>query len=60
MNYLYDSMSTGSADRFEIIIVGGGPIGIACGLEAQKADLSYCIIEKGCLVNLYGDRKSVV
>jgi thioredoxin reductase (NADPH) len=37
--------------RYEIIIVGGGPIGLACGLEAQKADLSYCIIEKGCLVN---------
>ena len=37
--------------NFDIIIVGGGPIGIACGLAAQKAGLSYCIIEKGCLVN---------
>lgn len=36
---------------FDIIIVGGGPIGLACGLEAQKAGLSYCILEKGCLVN---------
>lgn len=37
--------------HYDIIIVGGGPIGIACGLEAQKAGLSYLILEKGCLVN---------
>lgn len=36
---------------FDIIIVGGGPIGLACALEAQKAGLTYCILEKGCLVN---------
>lgn len=44
-------MSTATDNRYEVIIVGGGPIGLACGLEAQKAGLSYCIIEKGCLVN---------
>ncbi len=37
--------------HFDIIIIGGGPIGIACGLEAKKNGLSYLIIEKGCLVN---------
>ncbi len=36
---------------FDIVIVGSGPIGIACGLEAQKQGLSYLIIEKGCIVN---------
>ncbi len=36
---------------FDIIIIGGGPIGLACGLEAQKAGLSFLILEKGCLVN---------
>ncbi len=35
----------------DIIIIGAGPIGLACGIEAQKANLSYLIIEKGCLVN---------
>lgn len=35
----------------DLIIVGGGPIGIAIGLEAQKAGLNYLIIEKGVLVN---------
>src|SRR3954466_16193958 len=35
----------------DLLIIGGGPIGIACGLKAQKAALSFVIIEKGCLVN---------
>lgn len=38
-------------NHYDVIIVGGGPIGIACGLEAKKAGLKYCIFEKGCLVN---------
>ncbi|MFN3848720.1 MAG: YpdA family putative bacillithiol disulfide reductase [Spirosomataceae bacterium] len=36
---------------YDLIIIGAGPIGLACGIEAQKAGLSYLIIEKGCLVN---------
>ena len=36
---------------WDIVIVGGGPIGIACGLEAKKLGLSYIILEKGCIVN---------
>ncbi|MCX2839335.1 YpdA family putative bacillithiol disulfide reductase [Salinimicrobium sp. MT39] len=36
---------------FDVIIVGGGPIGIACALEAKKNGLSYLILEKGTLVN---------
>lgn len=35
----------------DVVIVGGGPIGIACGLEAQKKGLDYVIIEKGPIVN---------
>jgi len=34
-----------------LIIIGGGPIGIACALEAQKNGIDYLIIEKGPLVN---------
>lgn len=37
--------------HYSIIIIGGGPIGLACGIEAKKAGLSYVILEKGCLVN---------
>lgn len=35
----------------DIFIIGAGPIGLACGLVAQKADLSFVIVDKGCLVN---------
>jgi len=38
-------------NQYDLIIVGGGPIGIACGLEAKKAGIDYCILEKGCLAN---------
>jgi thioredoxin reductase (NADPH) len=35
----------------DVIIIGAGPIGINCALEAKKKNLSYLIIEKGPLVN---------
>jgi len=38
-------------NHYTIIIVGGGPIGLACALEAKKAGLDYLILEKGTLVN---------
>lgn len=37
--------------HFRIVIIGGGPIGLACALEAKKAGISYLILEKGTLVN---------
>ncbi|WP_131539246.1 YpdA family putative bacillithiol disulfide reductase [Pedobacter nototheniae] len=37
--------------QFDVLIIGAGPIGMACAIEAQKAGLSYVIIEKGALVN---------
>ncbi|WP_299801327.1 YpdA family putative bacillithiol disulfide reductase [uncultured Maribacter sp.] len=37
--------------EFDMVIVGGGPIGIACGLEAKKNELNYLILEKGPIVN---------
>jgi thioredoxin reductase (NADPH) len=36
---------------YDVIIIGGGPIGLACGIEAKKAGLNYLILEKGVLVN---------
>lgn len=35
----------------DILIIGAGPIGLACGIEAEKARKSYVIVDKGCLVN---------
>ncbi|MGQ2984393.1 YpdA family putative bacillithiol disulfide reductase [Flavobacterium sp.] len=36
---------------YDLIIVGGGPIGMACGVAAQRKGLNYLILEKGALVN---------
>jgi thioredoxin reductase (NADPH) len=38
-------------EEFDIAIIGAGPIGLACGIEAKKAGMSHVIIDKGCLVN---------
>lgn len=35
----------------DLIVIGGGPIGLACGIEAGKAGLNYLILEKGTLCN---------
>ncbi len=37
--------------NYDIIIIGAGPIGLACAIKAQENGLTYLIIEKGCLVN---------
>lgn len=38
-------------ELYDILIVGGGPIGLACALEAKKNNLKYIIIEKGTVAN---------
>ncbi len=40
-----------NSPHFTAIIIGGGPIGLACALEAEKKGIDYLILEKGCLVN---------
>jgi len=37
--------------KFKVIIIGAGPIGLTCGIEADKNNIDYLILEKGCLVN---------
>ena len=37
--------------QYRLIIIGGGPIGIACALEAKKKGINYLVLEKGTLVN---------
>lgn len=36
---------------FDVIVIGGGPTGLACAIEAQRAGFSHLVIEKGCVVN---------
>lgn len=42
---------TSMQKRLDVIIIGGGPIGLACALEAKQKGLTYIVLEKGCLVN---------
>src|SRR3954468_15848882 len=51
INTPFPVSSPSATAAFDLIIIGGGPIGLACGLEAKKAGLSYVILEKGALVN---------
>ncbi|MBB3123692.1 putative YpdA family bacillithiol system oxidoreductase [Mesoflavibacter sabulilitoris] len=37
--------------NLDIIIIGAGPIGIACALECKKRNWNYLVIEKGALTN---------
>lgn len=36
---------------FDLVIIGGGPSGLNCAIEAAKAGLNYIVLEKGVLVN---------
>src|SRR5262245_29446361 len=42
---------TRETEPLDIIIIGGGPTGLACAIEAQRAGFRYLVIEKGCVVN---------
>ena len=38
-------------ETLDVLIIGGGPIGIACALECEKKALKYVVLEKGALTN---------
>ncbi|HMF77998.1 MAG TPA: YpdA family putative bacillithiol disulfide reductase [Bryobacteraceae bacterium] len=38
-------------DKFDVIIVGAGPTGLACGIELQKRGVRSALFDKGCVVN---------
>jgi thioredoxin reductase (NADPH) len=35
----------------DVVIVGAGPTGLACGIECKKLGLKPVLLEKGCVVN---------
>jgi thioredoxin reductase (NADPH) len=39
------------SELYDVLVVGAGPTGLACGIEAQRAGLELLIVEKGCLAN---------
>ena len=37
--------------KVDVLVIGAGPTGLACGIEAQRAGFNTLVIDKGCLVN---------
>src|SRR5215471_8500294 len=38
-------------ESFDVLVIGAGPTGLACAIEARKAGFSAVNVDKGCLVN---------
>ena len=43
--------TTDTANSFDVIVIGAGPTGLACAIEAKRAGLRPLVIDKGCLCN---------
>src|SRR6202789_2087087 len=35
----------------DVLVIGAGPTGLACAIEAQRSGLKVIVLDKGCLVN---------
>jgi thioredoxin reductase (NADPH) len=38
-------------EHYDVLIIGAGPTGLACAIEAQRAGYSAVALDKGCLCN---------
>src|SRR5580700_4243243 len=38
-------------DSFDVLVIGAGPTGLACAIEAQRAGFRSAMVDKGCLCN---------
>jgi thioredoxin reductase (NADPH) len=47
------SQQNGNAgeDNFDVLVIGAGPTGLACAIEAQRAGFRSVLVDKGCLCN---------
>lgn len=44
-------MESHPSTQVDVLVIGAGPTGLACGIEAQKAGFKVVVIDKGCVVN---------
>src|ERR1700734_941719 len=54
-------METGRSaikESYDVLVVGAGPTGLACAIEAQRAGLRTVLVDKGCLCNSLFDYPS--
>jgi thioredoxin reductase (NADPH) len=38
-------------EQFDVVIVGAGPTGLACGIELKRRGVRAVLLDKGCVVN---------
>src|SRR5580698_8642187 len=38
-------------DTHDVLVIGAGPTGLACAIDAQRAGFSVVLVDKGCLTN---------
>jgi thioredoxin reductase (NADPH) len=43
--------ATTQENAIDLLVIGAGPTGLACAIEAQKAGLRAVLVDKGCLCN---------
>jgi thioredoxin reductase (NADPH) len=46
-----DQSRSALKESFDVLVVGAGPTGLACAIEAQRAGLRTVLVDKGCLCN---------
>lgn len=46
-----DMSNSTSAEIVDLLVIGAGPTGLACAIEAQRAGFSALLVDKGCLCN---------
>src|ERR1700754_4496246 len=44
-------MDLSNQEVFDVLVIGAGPTGMACAIEAQRAGLRSVLVDKGCLCN---------
>jgi thioredoxin reductase (NADPH) len=45
------SQARPTLELYDVLVIGAGPTGLACAIDAQLAGFSVLIIDKGCLCN---------
>jgi thioredoxin reductase (NADPH) len=38
-------------ENFDVLVIGAGPTGLACAIDAQRAGFRVVLVDKGCLTN---------
>lgn len=46
-----DGVAENGEEIVDLLVIGAGPTGLACAIEAQRAGFSALLVDKGCLCN---------